>query len=126
MQLLNMSWAYRELHKEYRSYFFANRVFHVGGPSGTSYTDFLDQIGPVARASIAQLVRDDPYFWTYKQFRFLMTELTSLRTLSVRMHIGHSIDFEAYKVMQDYIWKDNPRFADFVEQPMSVLDRGIG
>ena len=121
-----MSWTNRELHKEYRSYFFANHVFHIGGPSGTSYTDFLDRIGPVARASIRKLILDGPHFWTYKNLHFQMAELTSLRTLSIRMHIGHLVNFESYKVVHDYITKDDPRLSDFLEQPMVISDRGIG
>jgi len=124
-QLLNMSWANRELHREYRSYFFAHHVFHVVGPNRSSYSHFLDQIGPVARASLADMVLDDSNFWLYSSLECLLVpQLVGLRTLSIFMHLGHLVAFKAYARMRAYVLGDDVPLAE-IEVPLSVYNPGF-
>ncbi|KAI2479760.1 hypothetical protein Ptr902_09025 [Pyrenophora tritici-repentis] len=112
-QLLNTSWANRELHQEYRSYFLANHMFHVVGPNGAPYIDFFDQIGPIARASIADVVLDNSNFWSYNGLHYWMPYLAGLHTLNIYMHLGHLVHIDVYILIRAYVLGDTIRCEEF-------------
>jgi hypothetical protein len=117
-QLLNTSWANRELHQEYRSYFLANHMFHVVGPNGAPYIDFFDQIGPIARASIADVVLDNSNFWSYNGLHYWMPYLAGLHTLNIYMHLGHLVHIDVYSLIRAYVLGDTIRCEEFWDPPV--------
>jgi hypothetical protein len=104
LQLLNMPWANRELRKEARGFFFANNTFEVKGNSRSSHVAFLKDIGPDGRASIAKLELAGIHFSTYTlDFLVHFSACTSLRELSMCMHVGHMLKRDTYDEMRDYV-----------------------
>jgi hypothetical protein len=115
-QLLNMSWKNCALRKEVRSFFFANNRFEVRGDKGSSYVNFLNDIGPDGRANIAVLDLDGARFWMYNLgFRSALAQCTNLRDLTIRMHVGHLLRKNTYDEIRDYVksksntWLDHAR-----------------
>jgi hypothetical protein len=86
--LRNLSWSNRDLRMEIRSLFFRGNRFKVTGTSESSYTDFLADIGAHGRANITALDLDGSGFSLYRQSLYrVLRQITSLRTLTVRMHL---------------------------------------
>jgi hypothetical protein len=102
-QLLNMSWANRELRKEVRSYFFANNKIEVTGISGATFTTFLDKISADGRANAVVLNLSGTNFWMYYNLYRIIAELVRLREFNITMDVGHLLSFEGSMNIHSYV-----------------------
>jgi hypothetical protein len=131
--LRNLSWANRDVHKEVRSLFFRQNCFRVTGTSESSYTDFLSDVGADGRANITELDLDGSGFSLYREsLYYLLRQMTSLRTLTVRMHLVCLVTSETRDALHVYLathyylnpeWENSGPKVKICARPLRVFAR---
>ena len=116
-QLTCMSWSNRELHKEARSYFFANNSFQVVGDAASRLNSFLGDIREDAVANITSLDLAGDGFGMYRTNLLpLLGTCVNLRHFKVLTPLGHVIATDSYAIIYEYITRKNMAWIEQGQQ----------